>query len=161
MASRTTTDFHNGYWLTYLLTYQGTLRNTYGVNKPSKDVQYCEVLVSVSYISRGNEEMKVYCRLILKIDTCHWIHEDTVTNYTLLISEFLSNNLSTLNIYSSLHDRLYYRKVSDNSSSFQAVETDVTTVKIPGKFPNCLNDIEIKNFVWRWPVFFHRFWVRF
>ena len=30
MASRTTTDFHKGYPLTDLLTYQGTLRNTYG-----------------------------------------------------------------------------------------------------------------------------------
>ena len=33
MASKTTTDFHKGYPLTYLPTYQGTLRNTYGVNK--------------------------------------------------------------------------------------------------------------------------------
>ena len=26
------TDFHKHYWPTYLLTYQGTFRNTYGVN---------------------------------------------------------------------------------------------------------------------------------
>ena len=32
MTSRTTIVFHNGYLPTYLLIYQGTLRNTFGVN---------------------------------------------------------------------------------------------------------------------------------
>ena len=39
MASRTTTDVHKGYLLTHPLTYQGTLRNTYGVNNNNNIVR--------------------------------------------------------------------------------------------------------------------------
>ena len=68
MTSRTTTDCHNGYPLTDLLTYQGTFRNTYGVNNIFENVAAAREpiaeLRTVFSIYFGVEPPKQYQRIL-------------------------------------------------------------------------------------------------
>ena len=57
--------------------------------------------------------------MILNIDECHRLDLDIVTPPEICVIMFSDG-------------RLYYRKVADNTSTFQAVETDVTSATLKG-----------------------------
>ena len=72
-------------------------------------------------------EMKAHCCMILNIDECHWLDLDIVTQPEICVIMFSDG-------------RLYYRKVADNTSTFQAVETDVTSATLKG----------LLDALWKW-----------